>query len=101
MQRLYLARHNTLVERSAAIAAAVAEVGGDYVIENPADRGDPTSKLFRWKWRRHVPLWLMPAIVALKEKTDGAAVTFPQCRLGGPFQKWTTLLASPRRQRSR
>ena len=43
-----------------------------------------------------MPLWLMPKVVELKRRTKGVAVTFPQCRLGGHFQKWTTLLASPR-----
>ena len=95
-QRRYLARHNTVVTRSVRLAEAVVGAGGDYVIENPADRGDPSSKLFRWRWRRHVPLWLMPRIVALRRRTKGVEVTFPQCRMGGHFQKWTTLLASPR-----
>lgn len=95
-QRQYLRRHNTIVDRTIRIAEAVVAAGGEYVIENPADRGDTGSKLFRWRWRKHVPLWLMPGIERLKRRTKGIAVTFPQCRLGGSFQKWTTLLASPR-----
>ena len=94
-QHRYLKKHNTLVRRTATLAAAVAGAAGEYILENPADRGDARTKLFRWRWRRHVPLWLMPAVAHLREHTGGTEVTFPQCRLGGSFQKWTTLLASP------
>ena len=58
----YIARHNELVRRAVVILEAVVEAGGEIVIENPADRGDPATHLFRWRWRSHTPLWLMPDV---------------------------------------
>ena len=91
----YLRHHNNITRRAAALLAAVAAAGGEIILENPADRGDTASRLFRWRWRRHVPIWLMQEITELQEATSSTLVTFPQCRLGGDFQKWTTLLATP------
>ena len=88
--------HNDVTRRAAAILEAVARAGGEIIVENPADRGDTSSPLFRWRWRHHVPIWLMPAIIELREASGAECITFPQCRLGGQFQKWTTLMASPR-----
>ena len=96
-ERAYLRKHNALVEFSAQVALAAFEVGATFVIENPPDRGQLGSPLFRWAARRHAPLWLMPCMRSLTVKTRAVMLTFPQCALGGDFQKWTSLLvAGPR-----
>ena len=96
-ERAYLRKHNALVEFSAQVALAAFEVGATFVIENPPDRGQLGSPLFRWAARRHAPLWLMPCMRSLAVKTRAVMLTFPQCALGGDFQKWTSLLvAGPR-----
>ena len=95
----YLRKHNALVEFSAEVALAAFEAGATFVIENPPDRGRPTSRLFRWASRDHAPLWLMPCMKALAKETKAIRLTFPQCALGGDFQKWTALMAAgPRAQ---
>jgi len=98
-ERGYLRKHNALVEFSAKVALAAFEAGATFVIENPPDRGRPTSRLFRWASRDHAPLWLMPCMKALAKETKAIRLTFPQCALGGDFQKWTALMAAgPRAQ---
>jgi hypothetical protein len=93
-QREYLQRHNALVERAVDIARAVWGAGGEFLIENVADRGEPGSRLFAWRYRHHVPLWLMPAVRRLARTAGAALLSFPQCRLGGDFQKWTSVLVT-------
>jgi hypothetical protein len=83
-----------LVERSVAIARAVHDSGGEFVIENPVARSDPITEHYRWKWRSHAALWSLPLLKALRKERWTRSVTFPQCALGGAFQKWTTLLYS-------
>ena len=88
---------NALVSRSVEIARAVLRAGGDVLFENPCDRGsrdDEDSVVrdrYKAKWADHAPLWLHPEMVELRRDTGLRAVTFPQCALGGSFQKWTTL----------
>ena len=83
---------NLLVERSVAIARAMRAVGGSFIIENPATRSDSSSHLFRWAWRSHASLWMHALMKRLKAESWTRHVTFPQCELGGVFQKYTTLL---------
>ena len=85
---------NILVERSVLIARAIRAAGGSFIIENPATRSDPKSDLYRWMWRSHASLWLHPAVAALAAETSSRMATFPQCALGGQYQKWTSLLYS-------
>ena len=102
LQKREVDNANQLVERSAALARAVAAAGGDVLFENPCDRGstdDEDSTVrdrYRMRWRMHAPLWLHPTMVALRADLGLRAVTFPQCALGGQFQKWTTLWYTPR-----
>ena len=97
MQQREVDNANELVTRSVAIARAVVRAGGDVLFENPCDRGgvdDEDSVVrnrFRAEWGDHAPLWLHPQMVALRSELGLGAVTFPQCALGGDFQKWTTL----------
>ena len=100
------ARANLLVQRAVAIAQAVHDSGGVYVIENPIDRGDPllaarinaahgrATKVLR-PVPEHASLWQMVEISQLAEATHAELVHFPQCMLGGRAQKLTTFLFSP------
>ena len=88
-----LEQANLIIERTVALVLNAVQSGARYIIENPADRGDPRSPLF---WiKDHGPLWLMPEIRSLVQATGAQRVTFPQCAYGAPTQKYTTLLYSP------
>ena len=93
-ERAYLRKHNALVDFSAELAMAAFMAGATFVIENPPDRGAPLSPLFRWTARQHAPLWLMPCMRQLATATKPVWLTFPQCAMGGDFQKWTVLMAA-------
>ena len=88
-----LATANVLVRRTVIIAQAIADAGGVFIIENPPDRGD--GPLYQAKFASHAPLWLVPEVIELADRTGAIKITFPQCALGSDFQKWTTLLVSP------
>ena len=95
-ERWALQEADELVERAAKIAEAVATAGGEFVWENPADRGDPAlAGLGLYNEPDHFPLWLEPVMVRLQQRFAALQLHFPQCFFGSPFQKWTTLLASP------
>ena len=85
---------NLLVERSVAIARAIRSQAGSFVIENPATRSDKSSDLYRWVWRSHASLWMHKLVRGLRAERWTREVSFPQCALGGEFQKWTTFLYS-------
>ena len=85
---------NLLVERSVAIARALQASGGQFIVENPVTRSDPSTDRFRWRWRSHASLWMHPLVQQLAAERWTRSVDFPQCMLGGEFQKWTTLLYS-------
>ena len=85
---------NVLAARAAALCEEVAIVGGDFVVENPIDRGDPG---LRWVYSEpdHCPLWQLPVMQRLERVAAGKRIHFPQCAFAGAqFQKWTTLLVS-------
>ena len=87
---------NCLVARACRLCEAAWAAGGDYIIENPIDRSCPelSARLQLGRWPKHVSLWQMEELRALRRRTGGRYVSFPQCALGGPAQKWTTLLFS-------
>jgi hypothetical protein len=85
---------NKLVERSVALARAVKEAGGAFIIENPVTRSDPATPHYRWVWRSHASLWMHPFLLELGQEAGVRTVDFPQCALGGEYQKWTTLMYS-------
>ena len=85
---------NLLVERSVAIARAMRAAGGQFIIENPVTRSDPSTDHYRWVWRSHASLWMHPAVSALLKERWCRTVDFPQCSLGSDFQKFTTLAYS-------
>ena len=69
--------------------------GGEFIIENPAFVGAQGAA---WRWAakaHHGSLWLLDVVSALMEITGAEFITFPQCALGAPVQKFTTLLCSP------
>ena len=49
-ERAYLRKHNVLVEFSAKVALAAYEAGVTFIIENPLDRGRPSSHLLAKRW---------------------------------------------------
>ena len=83
---------NLLVERSVAVARLIRSQGGSFVIENPVTRSDRLSDLYRWVWRSHASLWMHELVRQLRDERWTREVSFPQCALGGIFQKWTMLL---------
>ena len=87
-------RANEIVGRTCALLLTGWRIGTEFILENPADHGDPAShRLFLTE--EHAPMWLMAEIKALSKLTKAGTVTFPQCELGAPWQKDTTLMFSP------
>ena len=87
---------NLLVTRCTTLIDLIAKGGGSFVIENPADRGNPNSPItYDPKFKNHGPLWCMPSILDLVEKYDATTVTYAACMLGARHQKYSTLLISP------
>ena len=84
---------NSIVARTAGLLAAAHEVGTQWIIENPADRGDPASHRI-WLHDDHGPLWIMPEIIALARVCSASSCTFPMCAFSSPWQKYTTLTFS-------
>ena len=85
---------NKLIERSIELARAIRAAGGAFIIENPVTRSEPATPHFRWVWRSHASLWMHPLVAALRQEPWVCTVDFPQCALGGLYQKWTTLMYS-------
>ena len=87
-------RANIIIARTCAILTAAANVGTEFIIENPADHGDPSNK-YCYLHHEHCPLWLMDEVRTLETLSSGQKVTFPFCALGHESQKMTTLLYTP------
>ena len=87
-------RADKLIARTCDVLRAVVKTGGEFILENPADRGNPdNSYLFIHK--DHAPLWILPEIKELQAEVKGTMITFPMCELGHASQKLTTLLVTP------
>ena len=65
-----------LVKRSVAIARAVKASGGQFIIENPITRSDPSTNHYRWRWRSHASLWMHPEMKGLLEERSTRRVDF-------------------------
>ena len=92
--RRELSKANTIIVRTVSILNAAAESGAEFIIENPADRGDPSNEeLFIHE--DHGPLWLLPEILGLEQTWSCRKVTFPQCAFGASVLKHTTLMYTP------
>ena len=84
---------NTISIRTAALLTAAHLVGTQWILENPADRGDPDLSHL-WLHEDHGPLWLMPEIRALRRACGASMATFPMCAFSAPWQKYTSLMYS-------
>eukprot|EP00965_Chrysotila_dentata_P030523 1016077-Pleurochrysis_carterae.AAC.1 len=91
--RRELDQANLLVERTATLLRAARDTGAEYILEHPADRGHISSPLYLHK--RHGPLWAVPIIADLRARHSCTYITFPQCALGAPVQKYTTFMCTP------
>ena len=92
--RAYLRKHNEFVFRTVALATTAFQCGATFVIEHPLDRGQLGSPYFLWDARPHASLWVTPPVVQLVRSTRAEYIHFPQCAVGSPFQKLTTLLSA-------
>ena len=86
-----LERANNIVARMAALLMYANRAGTQFIVENPADRGDATQADV-FLHADHGPLWLMPAIHALSRHAATKLVTFAMCAFGAEWQKMTTLM---------
>ena len=83
---------NVLVRRTMQLCEALAARGGDFIVENPIDRGDAAMA---WVYSEpdHCPLWSVPEVDATRRRTGARLVHCPQCAFAGAsFQKWTTFM---------
>ena len=85
---------NRLVDRTGALLAAAAEAGTEFILEHPADRGNPKDHAL-FLHHRHAPLWLHSTMKSLAIRTSARFCTFAQCMFGAEYQKYTTLMYSP------
>jgi len=92
--RRELRRANRLTRRMAYILGAAAQCGTQFIIENPADRGDPSDDTL-FIDERHGPLWLFPVIRLLAESASATLATFAQCMFGADTEKYTTFMYTP------
>ena len=83
------------MDRLCALLDAAAEVGTEFVIENPSDRGDRQSPSL-FLFADHAPIWLYPALCLLQRRRRCRTCTFAQCMLGAEVQKYTTFLFTPK-----
>ena len=85
------ARQHHHCPRMCALMIIAHRAGTEFVIENPADRGDATRPdLFVNE--NHGPLWLVDSVCALAKMASTSTVTFAMCAFGAPWQKMTTLM---------
>ena len=85
---------NELVRRMSMLLHVAHGAGSEFIIENPADRGD-SSEPGLFIDERHGPIWLMPDLVTLRKACSCSLVTFSQCNFGAPSQKYTSFLFTP------
>ena len=72
---------NLIITRTVAIIAAGADVGSQFLVENPSDRGVlADADLFLHSG--HGPVWLMPEMQALRRSTAAGVSS------GGPLPPW-------------
>ena len=91
--RRELEEANELTRRTCSLLGTAAKNGTQFILENPADHGDPTQKhLFIHP--DHCPIWLTHSVEHLKASTGASTATFPFCHFGADVQKYTTLMYS-------
>ena len=89
-----LRRANEITRRTAVLLTAAHRAGAQFVLENPADRGDKENLLL-YQVAEHGPIWHDPHVRALQGACGAESVTFAQCMFGADVQKYTTLLFTP------
>ena len=85
---------NALLERTVniAIAAATSSARSSVILENPADRSEAGDEICRDPdFKDHGSMFRTKAFRRLLAAVNLAHVTFAYCRLGSPYQKYTTL----------
>ena len=92
--RRELHRANEITRRTTILLAAAHRAGAEFIIENPADRGDP-SQPWLFQVADHGPIWLDPHMLALRASTSAQSATFAQCMFGAETQKYTTFWFTP------
>ena len=76
--------------------------GGEVIIENPPDYADLNAlwasdpRSGNRLEKRHCPLWHLSWVKSFAALTGAKYLHFAQCQLGSDFQKYTTLLVTPR-----
>ena len=88
-----LKRANEITVRTLALLAAAHENGVEFIVENPADRGDHSEPNL-YLHADHGSLWVFPLMLSFIKRTNARTCTFAQCMFGAPFQKYTTLMYS-------
>ena len=82
---------NKITLRTISLLSAAHAVGAEFILENPADRGDRTEpSLFISD--EHGPIWQLPELQTLATQCGAATSTFAQCRFSADHQKYTTLM---------
>lgn len=89
--RKELLEANAIIARLAIILDAQFRAGGQFVVENPADRGDRSCPR-TYLEANHGSIWQMPEIQKLALDSGAETSNFNMCMLGSPSQKRTTLL---------
>ena len=87
---------NACWRAAAEFAREIWRAGGEFVIEHPQRRGIRGKRAY---WRAHERLATpgdLPELLALEAEVGAVRLDLAQCALGGRFQKFTTLLCSPR-----
>ena len=85
---------NAIIDLLCELLTVASDVGTQFVIEQPADRGDrsvPHTFLFA----DHAPLWIYPSVTKLRAHAGCRTCTFAMCNLGAKYQKYTTLMYTP------
>jgi len=87
---------NECWEATAEMAQAIFDAGGEFVIEHPQRRYLRGRRAF---WAANASVATpgdLPALLELERATRAVRIDFAQCACGGRFQKFSTLLCSPR-----
>ena len=84
-ERTHVDEHSNLMRNSCEVYGAVAESGGESLHEHPADPGrHPYPSIFATAY-----------FIELERKARASRITLPQCMLGAPSRKDTTLSGTP------
>ena len=86
---------NEIVKRTCNILYEARQSGAEFLLENPADHGDPDDP-YTYLHKEHAPIWVLPDILKLREIVGAELITLPMCELGHHSQKMTTLMVTPK-----